>query len=306
MNRRVCALLAAWCMVVLVAVNLGGCGQGTTQERLVKRLTTLKGYHPPESVGTDSAGMFPTLYVRAQNDTARAQSDTAVVGIVNRDPLDKPDRSDEKGLRDIAANLRTTLTAMRGKDSTAVRPDINVVADRSMTFGQVVQSVYGCNNAGFWMQHLVTAKGAGHRLVPPPGFEPSFGPIGWDMWIWWFPGDTLLWVPRPDDSTRFSPLHVVPPQQGGADFTTLAGQLHRTLDSLSYVHPGPGRLVGVSGYPELAYREFIRLLDALHNPAMGAKLAGATTILAPSDGLILLQNIQQWQIRQRQGQALVE
>lgn len=238
---------------------------------LVWQLTHLKEYQPPESASTDSAGYFPTVYVRAEGDS--------LYGIVNPNPLEPFRDIAESSPPDLVMQLRFTRQVLQERvgDSLRVPGDANLVLDRKMTFGQVMGAIYVANYGSFVVPHLITAAGR-EQVIEPPRIHEKFGPVGWAAWVWWMPDQALVWTAWSDVAERFT-VRAIPSKGGLANIAALLDSLRLTLDARDYIPVGPDRLIGIWAYDELAYSELMQFMDALRYPREGSKIAGRITLL---------------------------
>jgi len=267
--RRRCTI--ALCGAFVIGLLLGGCGRRSDSQGLVWQLTHLDEYHPPESASRDTARYFPTLYVRAERDS--------LMGIVNPNPLEPFRDVAEAPGRDLITQLRFSRQVLqeRAGDSVRVPFDANLVLDRKMNFGQVMEAVYITNYGTFRVPHLITASGHEH-VVEPPRIHREFGPVGWSAWVWWMPDQSVKWMAWPDSSQRMV-MRTLPSRDGAADIPALLDSLHQALDGKEYIPPGSDRLIGVWAYDGLTYPELMRFMDEIRYPKKGIQLAARITLL---------------------------
>jgi len=256
--------------LILAGLVLGGCSE-EPKSSLVRQLTEVRGYRPPESASTDSASPYPTLYFRAVGDSLK--------GIANPNPLERLREVAESGPEELITQLRFARQALqeRAGDSLAVPGDVNLVLDREMRFGNVMEAIYVASYGTFGLPHFITARGKDHEIEPPT-IHPQFGPVGWSAWVWWLPDQRMKWVAWPDSAQEFA-VGVLPSKRGKADVAALMDSLHVALDSAKHIPPGPERLIGIAAYGALPYTELIALMDALRYPRSGSPLAGRITML---------------------------
>ena len=264
-----CSRLILFISTLLVAAAMVSCG--STEDELVWNLTHSDVVTPPESRSNVPPTPYPTLFVRKTNGELR--------GIVAADPLAGTDGTTEQSIADLTAQLRYVRQALEDQagDSIVVPPDVLLVLDRNMTFGDAMGAIYTANGGSFPWPHLVMSNGMVHDIEPPRVMGPS-GPIGWSAWLWVTDGDSVRWMPTPAEPSDMR-FRYVPPVDGEIDLATLVSHMRAEMDTLDHVPPGPDRLIGLWVYDDMPYPKFIEIADALRFPEVGDPLGGRITVL---------------------------
>lgn len=271
MHERRSSSIVALVGAFAVASFAGGCEEKSKLEGLGWELTHYKEYQPPASASTDTARYFPSLYVRSERDS--------LMGIVNPNPQEPFPEVAEASPENLVMQLRFSRQALQERAGTSVRVplDVNLVLDRKMSFGQIMEAVYLSNSGSFMIPHLITASGREH-LIEPPRVHREYGPVGWSAWIWWMSDQSMKWMAWPDSAGRVA-VRTLASEGGAANLSALVDSLHGALDGKPHIPPAAQRLIGFWAYDGLSYPQLMQFMDVLRYPEKGQPLAGRITLL---------------------------